>query len=307
MQKYLYVLLLLWTANSNSMSYVKSFFGYDQSYFTTLLFQAASEDNILRIQEALNNYADPNTQDQDLDTPLHIAANNGHHRAVQVLLENGANVNTRNNNNETPLHRAVYNGHRRGVELLLDSNADIHAESNTGTPLYYAILRNNLFFNLYMVQILVGYGAVPSYRETDLATANNYQAILNFLNNGGGNVAEEENWEENCCVCLEKIDNPSEVKIASCVHGKNIHLGCLEELRARGNLNCPMCREPIVLVNNNGDAVEEENCCICLEVIENPEVNLPCGHGNLVHYVCLEHLKGSTHNARCPMCRGPLE
>jgi ankyrin repeat protein len=256
MQKYLYILLLLWTANSNSMSYVKSFFGYNHSYFTTLLFQAASNDSILRMQEALNNYADANTQDLDLDTPLHIAANNGHHRAVRVLLDNGATVDIRNNNNETALHRAVDNGHQRAVELLLNSNADIAAESTIGTPLYYAILANNTA----IVQLLVHHGAEPSERDMALAARNNhYQVIIDVLTNAVNNQPVKNSpvnnspivdnnplaSQEECCICSEIVENPAEVKLP-CEHGKSIHYLCLEKWKdSKNNPYCPMCRGPL--------------------------------------------------------------
>ena len=73
------------------------------------------------------------------ETPLHLAALNGHRDVAELLLASKAEVNAESNNGRTPLHFAAYSGHKDVVELLLASEAEVNAKSNTSaTPLHYA-------------------------------------------------------------------------------------------------------------------------------------------------------------------------
>ena len=45
------------------------------------------------------------------DTPLHVAAAIGSEKSVKVLLERVVNVEARNEDKQTPLHLAASNGH----------------------------------------------------------------------------------------------------------------------------------------------------------------------------------------------------
>ena len=63
------------------------------------------------------------------NTPLHLAAANGHATCVRLLLEKGANLTSRNSVGETPLHVSAFNGHFHCMLLLLVESSD--PESNT--------------------------------------------------------------------------------------------------------------------------------------------------------------------------------
>ena len=54
------------------------------------------------------------------DDELLKAAENGNLIKVQTALENGANPNAKNNDGWTPLHIAAYKGHVEIVKILLD-------------------------------------------------------------------------------------------------------------------------------------------------------------------------------------------
>ncbi|XP_032373490.1 GA-binding protein subunit beta-2b isoform X2 [Etheostoma spectabile] len=62
-------------------------------------------------------------------TPLHIAASEGHSTIVDLLAQNGANINAKDMLKMTALHWAAQHGHREVAELLLRHGADLHCLS----------------------------------------------------------------------------------------------------------------------------------------------------------------------------------
>jgi ankyrin repeat protein len=92
------------------------------------------------IELLLANKADINARGVLADeTPLHLAAWNGHMDAAKLLLANKPDVNARDNRGETPLHLAALKGHKDVAELLLAKEADVNARNNDGyTPLQLA-------------------------------------------------------------------------------------------------------------------------------------------------------------------------
>lgn len=58
------------------------------------------------------------------NTPLQVAALNGHEDIVRLLIEAGCNIDCRNSDKETPLLDAVENGHLDVVKLLLDAGVN---------------------------------------------------------------------------------------------------------------------------------------------------------------------------------------
>ncbi|KAH8683801.1 ankyrin repeat-containing domain protein, partial [Phaeosphaeriaceae sp. PMI808] len=51
-------------------------------------------------------------------TPLNLAATNGHETVAKLLLEKGAAIESKNNDGQTPLSLAAANGHEAIVKLL---------------------------------------------------------------------------------------------------------------------------------------------------------------------------------------------
>lgn len=61
-----------------------------------------------------------------------------------MLLNNGADIDIKNEEGETALRNAAENGHPRIVESLIKRGADIHTiSSNTNTPLMLAAFNGN--------------------------------------------------------------------------------------------------------------------------------------------------------------------
>jgi ankyrin repeat protein len=81
--------------------------------------------------------ANPNVEDNQLDTPLMSAVLNERLDTVKVLLKNGANPNVQDENGWTPLQQAVYEGFIKIVKVLLENNADMAIENNRGHDVMY--------------------------------------------------------------------------------------------------------------------------------------------------------------------------
>jgi len=85
------------------------------------LLQASEQGDVEGIQEALRQGAWVNVRDVEKntwDTPLHLAAVNGHAGAVRLLLEHGADVEARDREGKTPLDLARTEGYEEIEEIL---------------------------------------------------------------------------------------------------------------------------------------------------------------------------------------------
>ena len=83
-----------------------------------------------------------NERDNESDTPLHLAVENGNMGIVQKLLAHtDIIVNTQNNNGLTLLHLAIQRSDYNIVKLLLIKGANVNDQSNPTrlTPLHCAI------------------------------------------------------------------------------------------------------------------------------------------------------------------------
>jgi cytohesin len=108
---------------------------------------------------------DPIARDKQGNTPLHLAADNGHvdvvniyKRMTQTLNEAGLAFNAKDNRGNTPLHLAAGNGHSEVVKLLIETGADVNAIDDLGaTPLQHALKNGHMTLNL--IRPLVEAGA----------------------------------------------------------------------------------------------------------------------------------------------------
>jgi cytohesin len=66
------------------------------------------------------------------DTPLHLAAWQGHNEVIQLLLEHGADVNARGDAGFSPLHYAAREGQLASARLLVAAGADLNVKNDWG-------------------------------------------------------------------------------------------------------------------------------------------------------------------------------
>ena len=66
---------------------------------------------------------------KNMDTLLHLAANNGNSVICSMLIQNGASVDVLNVNDVTPLHIAITHGDIKILNVLLSHGADIHRKN----------------------------------------------------------------------------------------------------------------------------------------------------------------------------------
>ena len=79
--------------------------------------------------------ADPNIQNNDGDTPLHIAVRNGGHATVNYFVHYRADPNIQNNKGETPYHVATKGKNKMIEALLIGRGADIRIKDPSSKSL----------------------------------------------------------------------------------------------------------------------------------------------------------------------------
>ena len=110
--------------------------------YSAELFRAVEQNNIFGIQTCVGLGANINAQNDDGDTPLHVAARQGVLLVVRTLLRYRPDVDIQNNDDETPLYCAVDAGNVDIAEELLRNNAAPNIADNLGyTPLHIASSR----------------------------------------------------------------------------------------------------------------------------------------------------------------------
>jgi ankyrin repeat protein len=100
------------------------------------------EETRILLQRNMN----PNVEDREGDTPLHLAVTDDDESSeiLVLLLDNLANINSQNKKKETPLQWAVMIENIPAVKILLERKASMNLITSNGhTALDYAIIREN--------------------------------------------------------------------------------------------------------------------------------------------------------------------
>ncbi|MEK6734354.1 MAG: ankyrin repeat domain-containing protein [Pseudomonadota bacterium] len=130
---------------------------YFKSYYLSLAFKAAEENNINALNAVFVKYKYLNAQNIDGDTILMKAVQSNSLNVARSLLAKGAYVNAANHRDRTALHYAAILGNSALLKLLLSTGADFTLTDDRGlTPMDYAIAsKQNIsidLINKYMKQ-----------------------------------------------------------------------------------------------------------------------------------------------------------
>lgn len=117
---------------------------------------AAAEGHKEIAETLLSNAAEINSTNSKGFTPLHCAATLGRTELVRLLLTKKAEVNPRDKGGATPLHFAAFAGHKGAAELLLANGAEVNVtDKENVTPLIKAVLQGHRE----LVELLLAKGA----------------------------------------------------------------------------------------------------------------------------------------------------
>jgi hypothetical protein len=105
-----------------------------------VLHEATRRANLAEISKLLITGYPVNQEDRSRQTPLHIAASEGHADVVKFLVEKyDAYIGARDKDDWTPLHSACFNGHLEACRYLISKGARNTPNSTGTTPLHYLV------------------------------------------------------------------------------------------------------------------------------------------------------------------------
>ena len=115
------------------------------------------------LKTILANKGNPNIQDTDGDTPLHLAVNSKHSDYVAILLAAGANPDIINNKGDTPLRMATSFSNLTVIQLLLNNRANPNITThNNESPLHSAVHKE---LNPQILKLLLSANADPNLKN----------------------------------------------------------------------------------------------------------------------------------------------
>lgn len=115
-----------------------------------------------KIASLIHDGADLKWQDRYGNTPLHIAASNGHLVEVRLLLAAKAEINAKNKLGNTPLQCTTF-GTQEMHKTLISDGAQIDAQNDEGNTLLISAAE---FCRKKLVRTLLDAGADPLLRNT---------------------------------------------------------------------------------------------------------------------------------------------
>lgn len=128
------------------------------------------------IEYLLRTIIDVNTTVDDGQTPLHLAATNGHLSSVKLLVERGAIIEKKNQRGATALLEAANHGFKEVAEALITAGANVHARD---TERYTSLIRASQGNHIAVMQVILVAGA-----DVEACLPNGETALLQAAGHG---------------------------------------------------------------------------------------------------------------------------
>ena len=166
------------------------------------------------------------------ETPLLLAAREGHADVLEKLLIAGADVNQMDKRRQTPLHWAAASGHEAIIEQLLNAGAAMDQADKTGkTPLHWAAKNGHTA----IVGRLLRAGADVSTLSSNLISNGAHKALVNHSDPGLAEQLLPIYWQ-----ACKNIKNPLKKSLAIAYTGElerflvaNDHAAFIDEERPK--------------------------------------------------------------------------
>ncbi len=172
------------------------------------LFEAVEQGRLEQVKDLLSRGVDVMATRPYGDTPLHVAAFQGHTEIAQQLITKGAEVNagitSATDAGATPLHLGAMKGHMEVVALLLRNGAKVgvklcgggQTSTSGATPLHIAATHNQINVVSMLVKSGANLEAKDDYGDTALHYASNGRLVemVRELMRLGANVGVRDNY-----------------------------------------------------------------------------------------------------------------
>jgi ankyrin repeat protein len=136
----------------------------DFHHFDPILFKLIANQDKKKITNLINNKIksnpkiDINMQDNDGDSPLHIAIFLANYDIIKILLENNANVNLVDKWGQTPIHRLYFCLNNidlfKILELLINHKCNFNKQDVNGNTILHLTLKQLIKLNIKTNNIL---------------------------------------------------------------------------------------------------------------------------------------------------------
>ena len=200
--------------------------GFDTTVYVrnTPLHLAAENGHRQVAEDLILHGSDVNAENNLRQSPLHLAAQHGHKCVAEVLIKHGSYVNT---GWQTPLHLAALNGHKDISELLIQQGSDVNARSvqSQRTPLHYAAKEGQK----QVAELLIRHGSNVTAKDSlqhftplHLAAQNGHKRVAEVFIQHGGDV-NARSRQEDTPLHIASANGHKDVANLLMQHGSNVN------------------------------------------------------------------------------------
>ncbi|XP_047974109.1 potassium channel SKOR-like isoform X2 [Salvia hispanica] len=156
---------------------------------------AAFYGDLYQLKSVIRSGADPNKEDYDGRTALHLAASKGYEDITMFLIQEHVDINAEDNFGNTPLLEAIKNGHDKVASLLSKEGAILKID-NPGSYLCSVVAKGDSDF----MRRLLSNGMDPNSKDYDhrtplhVAASQGLYLMGKLLVEAGASVLTKDRW-----------------------------------------------------------------------------------------------------------------